>query len=241
MRGRTGTCGPRASSATRATCSRCRTNSRRRSRMRSNVHLTPSEQSRLTAAPSVSPEAHDAYLKGRYFFNRPSDENLERPLRNSRRQSSWTRSLHRPTRDVGRLPLGRVQRGFSHGDGCESEGQGIAEKAVQLDEAPRKRIPRWLSSSCLRVRLGGVRARISAGDRPQPELLVRARSVRHGARVSGTVQEAIAESARAIELDPLSPRILVDATMPFLFQRKLAEAKALSRKAAELDPTFFFP
>ena len=45
-----------------------------------NVRLTSSEHSRLTAAPSVSPEAHDAYLKGRYFFNRPSDENLQKAI-----------------------------------------------------------------------------------------------------------------------------------------------------------------
>ena len=46
---------------------------------------------------------------------------------------------------------------------------------------------------------------------------------------------------RAIELDPLSPQILVDATMPLLFQRNAAGAKALARKAADLDPTYFFP
>ena len=57
----------------------------------------------------------------------------------------------------------------------------------------------------------------------------------------GRFEEAIAESARAMELDPLSPQILVDATMPLMFQRKLAEAKTLARKAAELDPAYFFP
>ena len=45
-----------------------------------NVQLTPSEQARLTSAPTVNPEAHDAYLKGRYFFNRPSDENLKKAI-----------------------------------------------------------------------------------------------------------------------------------------------------------------
>jgi hypothetical protein len=28
----------------------------------------------------VNPEAHDAYLKGRYFINRPSDENLKKAI-----------------------------------------------------------------------------------------------------------------------------------------------------------------
>ena len=41
----------------------------------------------------------------------------------------------------------------------------------------------------------------------------------------GRFEEAIAEGARAIELDPLSPQILVDATIPLIFQRKVAAAK----------------
>ena len=45
-----------------------------------NVQLTPAEQSRLGNAPGVNPEAYDAYLKGRYFFNRPSDENLQKAI-----------------------------------------------------------------------------------------------------------------------------------------------------------------
>src|SRR5258708_36616733 len=45
-----------------------------------NVQLTPGEQARLTSAPTVNPAAHDAYLKGRYFINRPSDENLKKAI-----------------------------------------------------------------------------------------------------------------------------------------------------------------
>ena len=57
----------------------------------------------------------------------------------------------------------------------------------------------------------------------------------------GRFEEAIAEGARAIELDPLSPQILVDATIPLIFQRNAAAARTLARKAAELDPAYFFP
>src|SRR5258708_35034384 len=45
-----------------------------------NVRLTESEHSRLATAPSVSVAGHDAYLRGRYFFNRPSDENLHKAI-----------------------------------------------------------------------------------------------------------------------------------------------------------------
>ena len=57
----------------------------------------------------------------------------------------------------------------------------------------------------------------------------------------GRFDEAIAEGKRAIELDPLSPQVLIDAAVPFMFQRNSAAAKELARKAAELDPMYFFP
>ena len=57
----------------------------------------------------------------------------------------------------------------------------------------------------------------------------------------GRFYDAIAEGARAIELDPLSPQILVDASMAFIFQRNTAGAKTLARRAADLDPSYFFP
>ena len=56
----------------------------------------------------MNPEAHDAYLKGRYFFNRPSDENLKKAIA----QFEEARQVESGLRagvlgPVGRLPLGR--------------------------------------------------------------------------------------------------------------------------------------
>ncbi|MEP6780471.1 MAG: protein kinase, partial [Gemmatimonadaceae bacterium] len=45
-----------------------------------NVQLTSSEETRLSAVQTVNPQSHEAYLKGRYFFNRPSDENLQKAI-----------------------------------------------------------------------------------------------------------------------------------------------------------------
>jgi hypothetical protein len=44
------------------------------------VQLTPAEEKRLAGNRIVNPDAYDAYLKGRYFFNRPSDENLSKSI-----------------------------------------------------------------------------------------------------------------------------------------------------------------
>jgi hypothetical protein len=57
---------------------RCRASWPTPSRARSTP--SPAEESRLASAPRINPEAYDAYLRGRYFFNRPSDEGLQKAI-----------------------------------------------------------------------------------------------------------------------------------------------------------------
>jgi hypothetical protein len=59
--------------------------------------------------------------------------------------------------------------------------------------------------------------------------------------LTGRFEESIAEGRLAAQLDPLSPQVLIDAMTAPMFQKNFPAAKALTRKAAELDPTFFFP
>jgi len=44
------------------------------------INLTPEERERLSKTPAVSPEAYENYLKGRYYWNKRSDENLTRAI-----------------------------------------------------------------------------------------------------------------------------------------------------------------
>jgi tetratricopeptide (TPR) repeat protein len=45
-----------------------------------HVKLTPEEHTRLANAQPVSPRAHEAYLKGRYLFNKWTDEGVEKSV-----------------------------------------------------------------------------------------------------------------------------------------------------------------
>ena len=44
------------------------------------INLTPQDQERLARQPAVAPEAYENYLKGRYYWNKRTDENLTRAI-----------------------------------------------------------------------------------------------------------------------------------------------------------------
>jgi TolB-like protein/DNA-binding winged helix-turn-helix (wHTH) protein/Tfp pilus assembly protein PilF len=44
------------------------------------INLTPEEEQRLASNPEIAPEAYENYLKGRYYWNKRSDENLTKAI-----------------------------------------------------------------------------------------------------------------------------------------------------------------
>jgi serine/threonine protein kinase len=128
-----------------------------------NVRLTSSEQLRLTAAPSVNPEAHDAYLKGRYFFNRPSDENLQKAIAQFEEAVRLSPEFAPAFSGLSDAYLwAGYNEGFLTATEARPKAQAAAQKAVQLDD-----------------------------DSAEAHTLrVCARSVRHGAVLPGTVRRS---------------------------------------------------
>jgi TolB-like protein len=101
-----------------------------------HVQLSPTEQSRLTTAPSVDPEAHDAYLKGRYFFNRPSDENLKKAIAQFE-EAVRLNSEFAPA--FSGLSDAYLWAGYNEGvltaTEAKPKARAAAEKAIQLDDS----------------------------------------------------------------------------------------------------------
>jgi TolB-like protein/Tfp pilus assembly protein PilF len=208
-----------------------------------NVQLTPSEQSRLATASSLDPAAHDAYLRGRYFFNRPSDDNLRKAIAQFEEAARLSPEFSLAFSGMSDAYLwAGYNEGFLTATAAKEKARTSAERAVQLDDRSAEA---HTSLAVFKLFYGfdwdGCEREFRRAIALNPNYSFAHDQFGMALSFQGRFAEAITEGARAIELDPLSPQVLIDATMPFLFQRKLPEAKALSRKAAELDPAFFFP
>jgi TolB-like protein/Tfp pilus assembly protein PilF len=208
-----------------------------------NVHLTESEQSRLAAAPSVDPDAHDAYLKGRYFFNRPSDENLQKAIAEF---EETVRLNPRFAPGYSGLSDAYLWAGYNEGFLTASEARArakaAAEKAVELDSNSAE-----AHTSLAAFKLfyefdwAGCEREFRQAIALNPSYAFAHDQFGMALAFTGRFNEANAEGKRAAQLDPLSPQVLLDAMTAPMFQKDFSTARELTRKAADLDPAFFFP
>lgn len=191
----------------------------------------------------MNPEAYDAYLKGRYFFNRPSDENLSKAIalfeEATRKDPTYAPAF-------SGLSDAYLWAGYNEGvlTGSEArpKAKASAEKALALDDNSAE-----AHTSLANFKLwyeydwAGAEAEFRRAFALNPNYAFAHDQFGIGLSFQGRFDEAIAEGRLAAALDPLSPQIPTDSTMAFGFQGDYEAGRALTRRAADLDPTYFFP
>ena len=208
-----------------------------------NVQVTPGEHARLATAPSVVPEAHDAYLKGRYFFNRPSDENLKKAIAQFEEAVKLSPAFAPAWSGLSDVyAWAAFNEGFISASAAKPKAREAAEQAVKLDGNAAE------GHTSLAVYKAWFDHDWSMSEREFRRAIALNPSYamahdQFGLMLGflGRYDESIAEGQRAMAIDPLSPAILVDAVVAFMYQGSGAKGVALALKASELDPAFYFP
>ena len=182
-----------------------------------HVQLTPDEQSRLTRAPSVNPEAYDAYLKGRYFFNRPSDENLKKAIAQFEGGDQAGSEL---APAFSGLSDAYLWAGYNEGVLTASEAgpkaKAGAERAIQLDDTPARSPHRWPYFKVFyEYDWAGSETEFRRGFALNPNYAFAHDQFGLALALEGRLDESVAEGKRAAELDPLSPQIPIDGSLGF--------------------------
>ena len=205
-----------------------------------NVELTPREQARLANSPTVDPQAHDAYLKGRYYLSSPTEERVRKGL------EQFEQAI-RVDPNFGPAYSGMADA-YILGDSLYftptevmPKAKAAAKKALQLDD--------MLAEA--HFSLGAAKFQYDY-DWPGAETELRRALALNPSYAFGHDQygfylglrrrldEAVAESRLAIELDPLSPLTATDSAFALTYQRKYSAAKEQCRNALALDPNNWF-
>jgi TolB-like protein len=202
------------------------------------VKLLDERRAALARPTTINAEAHEAYLRGRYYWEKRSREGLEKAVASFQRAVDldpdyalayagladsyivmpWFASI--PARET--LPLARA----------------AATKALDIDE----RLADAHASMGYILTLEWDWATASSEYKRALALNPGHAGVRHWygnyLDTIGWADEAIAELTRAVELDPLSPIIIRDLGAAYYHARRYKEAIIQYRKALELAPEF---
>jgi serine/threonine-protein kinase len=206
-----------------------------------HAELTPAGESRLASAPPINPEAYDAYLKGRYFFNRPSDENLQKAIARFEEAIALEPAFAPAHSGLSDAYLwAGYNEGFLTASEARPRAKAAALRAIELDDASAE-----AHTSLANFKLWyeydwkGSEAAFRRALELNPCYAYARDQFGMGLAFQGRLEEAVAEGRRAAELDPLSPQIPLDATLAFAWRGEFDAARQLVRRASDLDPTFF--
>jgi len=208
-----------------------------------HIQLTPAEASRLGNAPAVDPEAYDAYLKGRYFFNRPSDENLRKAIARFEEAIALSPDFVPALSGLSDAYLwAGYNEGFLTASEARPKAKEAAEKAIRLDDnSAEAHTSLAVFKLFYEYDWAGSEAEFRRAFALNPNYAFAHDQFALGLAFQGRLEESIAESRRAAELDPLNPQIPIDAIFAYTWKGDFQGARDRVARAAELDPTFFFP
>jgi TolB-like protein/Tfp pilus assembly protein PilF len=203
--------------------------------------LTGSEQHVIAARPTANSEAHQLYLKGRFFWNKRTASDLKKSI--DYFQQAITADPNYALAYAGVADAYVWLPGYTVGTprDCYPKAAAAAKKALELDDTLAEArtslaLAIWLydfdSSQAIREFQRAIEL--------NPNYAIAHQQYGNNTLMAlGRFDDSIAEGKRAVELDPLSLVINTDLGSDYYYARRYDEAIAQLRKTLEMDPGFY--
>lgn len=205
------------------------------------VKLTPNEQEHLASRLPINPQAHEAYLLGRYFWNRRTEEGLNKAI-DYFQQATEKDSSYAPAyaglADAYGL-LGFAEYGALSPKEAVPKAEAAANRALKIDETLAE----------AHTALGAIKHRFE-WDWPGAEREFK-RAIELNPNYAtayhwyalylasvGRMDEAVTVAKRGRELDPLSLIVNTGFGRVLYCARRHDEAIEQLSRTLELDPSF---
>ena len=205
------------------------------------VRLSEEEQKRLTKRYTENTEAYQLYLKGRFYWNKYTEEGFRKSIEYFKQavEKDPNYALAYSGLADSYSLLGEMSLAPPHE--VFPQGRGYAEKALALDE----------TVAPAHVSLGIVKLFYDWDLTAAEKALRRAKELNpnypdayhfygHYLEIVGRLDDGIAETKRGVELDPTSLVINTELGLAYYYARQWDPAIAQVRKTLELDPSFSY-
>jgi TolB-like protein/DNA-binding winged helix-turn-helix (wHTH) protein/Flp pilus assembly protein TadD len=204
-----------------------------------NVSVSPAASTQRSTVAALNPDAYEAYIKGRYFWNKRTKEDLQKAIeyfRSAIRDEPTYAAAYDGLADswiaLGWYGYVSPKEAFPHADEA-------ARRALALDDSLAAA---HTSLAMVRFNYDWDWSRAERGFQRAIELDSDYPNAHHWyadyLSAIGRHDQAVTESERARRLDPLSPIINAWLGWRHHFARQYGAAVEQYRRTLELDPTF---
>jgi TolB-like protein/tetratricopeptide (TPR) repeat protein len=204
--------------------------------------LSGSEKHAIAARPTENTGAHQLYLKGRFFWNKRTGNDLKKSI--DYFQQAITADPNYALAYAGVADAYVFLPGYTAGTpkDCYPKAMAAAKKALELDDTLSE------AHTALGLAIWYYDFDFSQANREfqraielNPNYATAHQQYGNNTLSAlGRFDEAIAEGKRAVELDPLSLVINSDLGVDYFFARRYDEAIAQLHKTLEMDPGYYF-
>ncbi len=203
------------------------------------ARLSGSEKSLIAKTPTVNPEAYELYLKGRFFWNKRTGDDLRKSIGYLKQAIA---------KDPG-YALAYAALADSYGIlrfyGGASPDESIvpaaaaANKALELDDSLAEAHASLGLIATEELELHRGVSELERAVQLNPNYATAHHWLSLALTALAQSDRSVAELKRALELDPLSMVINADLSIGYLYARRYDEAEAQARKTLEIDPRSF--
>ena len=203
--------------------------------------LSGSEQHAIAARPTENTEAHQLYLKGRFFWNKRTGNDLKKSIEYF--EQAIAADPNYALAYAGIADAYVWLPGYTAGTprDCYPKAKAAATKALQLDDT----LAEARTTLALAIWLYEFDASQAIREFQRAIELNPNYAIAHQQYGNNTLSalgrfdDAIGEGKRAAELDPLSLVINTDMGSDYYYARRYDEAIAQLHKTLEMDPGFY--
>jgi TolB-like protein/DNA-binding winged helix-turn-helix (wHTH) protein/Tfp pilus assembly protein PilF len=204
------------------------------------LRLTPQQQAALARSRTVDPDAYEAYLKGRYFWNKRTEEGFGKAIDYFNQAIAKDPNYAQAYVGLADAYVLLGGYGFAAPDDAMPKAKAAAQKALAFDD----QLAEAYTSLALIIEQWDWNFAEAEKDYKRAIELNPNYSVAHHwygdgyLALLGKTDQAIAELRKAHELDPLSPVIATDLAKRLSDGHRYDEALALFQKTLDVDPDF---
>lgn len=208
------------------------------------INLTPEDQERLARNPAVAPEGYENYLKGRYYWNKRSDENLTRAIgyfEQATKQDPQYALAYAGLSDCYAIISAEI---FGTMPAAEAapKAKAAALRALEIDPTLSE-----AETSLATVKFNydwdwsGAAAGFGKAIQDNPSYATAYQRYSLYLMAMGRTEDSVAQIDKARELDPLSISINFSLGWRFYMARQYDRAIQQLRNTLEMDPSYELP